>query len=216
MIRPILFSAPMVRAILAGQKTQTRRVIKPQPFLTASGLYNWKGNLFGRMNHESGGFTDYSIADKSPYGIGQLWVRETFRLIWKADGCLYPEEECKPNCDGCKIEYRADTGNKHPGNWPDDEGDDPDCPKWKPSIFMPRLASRITLKIIDVRVERLQDITEADAKAEGVWGKDEPYQGVGDLPTDRYRALWDSINGKKYPWKSNPWLFVITFRRIDK
>ena len=80
---------------------------------------------------------------------------------------------------------------------------------------MPRWASRIDLEITDIRVERVQEITEEDAMAEGVWGKDEPYQGVGDLPSDRFRDLWDSINAKRgYGWDIKPWVWVISFRRI--
>jgi len=85
------------------------------------------------------------------------------------------------------------------------------------SLFRPRQTSRMTLEIIDIRVERLQEITEEDAIAEGIWGKGEPYQGIGDLPSDRFRDLWDSLNAKRgYSWDINPWVWVIEFKRIEK
>ena len=85
---------------------------------------------------------------------------------------------------------------------------------WKPSIHMPRWASRITLGLTEVRVQRLQEISEEDAKAEGVWG-DEPYQGVGDLPSDRFAALWDSINEKRgFGWNTDPFVWCLSFKRV--
>ena len=160
---PILFSSPMVRAILDGRKSQTRRVVKSLHLCP----YGEKGSI--------------------------LWVRETFVALSKDN-----------------ILYRAD--DRYP---------DSITPlKWKPSIFMPRWASRITLEITGVRVERLQDISEEDALTEGCenylcGGYDFSYHGYECKPAvANYRRLWDSINGKKYPWKSNPLVWVISFRRI--
>lgn len=195
--RPILFSGPMVKAILDGRKTQTRRVIKPQPSI--SGPY--EGFLYGRTF----GYT-------CPYGSkGEaLWVRET----WRYDR----ETDYKP------IAYRADGQIA--------------SEKWKPSIFMPRWASRITLEITDVRVERVKDISPHNALAEGIrqiskdagltWkygisdndgypGHDNhgwPWKDFRRSPVEAFKKLWDSINGKKYPWESNPWVWVIEFKRI--
>lgn len=138
-----------------------------------------------------------------PYGKpgDRLWVRETWL----------------PRNNGTRFFYRADLDPVEAAGISgmySDKG-------WRPSIFMPRWASRITLEIVSVRVERLQDISEEDAKAEGVTGG---YQGW-NIPEDRhqwhhphrasYSALWDSINGKKHPWESNPFCWVIEFRRIE-
>lgn len=196
--RPILFSAPMVRAILAGRKTQTRRIVKPQPsvihrlYRDASILTNL---LFRRK--------DQTI--RSPYGtIGdRLWVRET----WAIHQCADSESE--------RVHYRADCAT----------GAEPCCPydgerikKWRPSIFMPRWASRITLEITEVRVQRLQAISEEDAAAEGVsspmpfkWRKDEWQNETPNIA--RFAALWESINGAA-SWAANPWVWAITFKMI--
>lgn len=170
--RPILFSGEMVRAILDGRKTQTRRVIKPQG-------------------------EPYTIEDvdvlKCPYGIpgDRLWVRETFA-------------DLRGMGFGHKWAYRADTP----------EGSESDRirigygVRWKPSIHMPRWASRITLEITDIRVERVQDITYIDAKAEGV----EYEKGYTD-PREAFATLWNSINAKRdYGWAMNPWVWIIEFK----
>jgi hypothetical protein len=175
--RPILFSAPMVRAILQGRKTQTRRVapIRELNVLQHPGdMITWsvrftkavKGTL---AIHSGGKFSDLQarsiIASQfNPYGKpgDLLWVRETWGAVWPADEPVPLRQ--------CEIEYRADLPpdcTDRPGEWPADECNDPEAPKWRPSIHMPRWASRITLRITDIRVERLQDISEADAQAEG-------------------------------------------------
>lgn len=167
--RPILFSGEMVRAILDGRKTQTRRVVKGIAL-------DW---LAPDM------FTPRFVAspenDLCQYGkVGdRLWVRETFQ----------------PYGDG--YAYRATPAI-------------PENHNWKPSIFMPRAASRITLEITNVRVERLNEISDKDAEAEGV----EAWSNSGNSPAWKFQCLWDRINGKKYPWSSNPWVWVIEFRKI--
>lgn len=172
--RPILFSAPMVRALLDGRKTQTRRVVKPQPTATREEAIRTYGKG-GTFILEAGFF-----GVRCPYGqLGdRLWVRET----WGA-------------CAGSPV-YRAD-----------DNATCPDGGRWKPSIHMPRWASRITLEVTGVRVERLQDISEEDAIAEGV-----PEQR-GDPWA--FQCLWDSINGarERCSWAANPWVWAITFSR---
>ncbi len=165
--KPILFSGEMIRAVLDGRKTQTRRVVKPQPV----GLWAAPGK------------------SRCPYGQpgGRLWVRETF----------YPERSHRG-----PVSYRA--------TWPRD--DDPPDGGWKPSIFMPRWASRITLEIVSVRVEQVQDISEDDARAEGV---DDGTGQTRPLHPYWFRALWDSINSKRgYGWEKNPWVWVVAFRRV--
>lgn len=166
--RPILFSGPMVKAILEGRKTQTRRVVKnPGPLSTTL----------------------------SPYGVpgDRLWVRETWGH--EADGNACDDIRCG-NPD--HIWYRA--SEKDPSIFPKDF--------WRPSIHMPRWASRLTLEVTAVRVQRLNELDKWDAKAEGI---DPTYPN----PIASFSALWDSINGKKHPWSSNPVVRVVEFRKID-
>jgi hypothetical protein len=203
--RPILFSGPMVNAILEGRKTQTRRVIKPQPDLQKSfshqyppdgprTSYGWSGWYPSENHHGARHYATWEhlrkglAADFCPYGIpgDRLWVRET----WTPD-CV--SEDAAKELGRAPVHYRAD-------------GEAPEYLnlKWRPSIFLPRKYSRITLEITDVRVQRLQEISEDDAQAEGrSLVKDSP---LGYLPD-----TWDSINAKKHPWSSNPWVWAISF-----
>jgi len=189
--RPIIFSSPMVRAILDGRKTQTRRVVKNAR--GANSLYAgehdglWVVERFGDAA---------STMIKCPYGKpgDRLWVRET----WSIE-------------DGLII-YRADL---------DDWSHLPGV-RWSPSIFMFRDNSRITLEVIEVRVQRVQDISEEDVRAEGI-SADSASQFVGHgHPIDdtawiiAYADLWNHINGKKYPWKSNVWVWAISFKRAEQ
>ena len=147
-----------------------------------------------------------------PYGQpgDHLWVRETWQQIFDVE----PPFDID---DPCHIEYKADTGNKYPGEWPDDSGDDEDCPRWRSPIYMLRTASRITLQIVGAHVERVQDISTEDAIAEGVGS----WEGECSLREKQltkaqlqYAALWDSINAKRgYSWNSNPWVWVIEFTK---
>lgn len=212
--RPILFKGEMVRAILGGRKTQTRRVVKVQPPTEKHQLLHVMDstdrNQVGKshwamLNDEE---TSVIESDKRyfscPYGTtgDRLWVRETFRLYNRTDECGCSDFPCPCPPSGAPI-YRA-TG---------DDGES----KWTPSIFMPRWASRITLEITDVRVERLQDISETDAKDEGV-SSDCP---IGHIPSYQeapfsycFASLWQSINGPD-SWDANPWVWVVEFRRIE-
>ena len=177
--RPILFSGPMVRAILDGSKTQTRRVAKE-----FDEMPNLDGILqrFPRQN----GCRHGSPGDR-------LWVRETWAHERDGTGCP----------DDTGVLYRATD----PG-W-DDEGTGL---RWRPSIYMPRWASRITLEITAVRVERLQSISEADARAEGVTPNafEQTSDNWGGV---LYRRLWEQINGPG-SWHANPWVWAITFQRL--
>lgn len=205
---PLLMCAPMVRSTLAGIKRQTRRIVKPQP----SSLDALWPN---KSSHAS--FMDVIRTPESycRYQVGQKrWVKETF----SAHGSL--------GRDGRKT-YRADIL----------DGKEPHGLKWKPSIFMPRWASRITLEVTQVRAERLQDISEEDAIAEGVEREPDPFDsevywknytfdkhtprpanGVGVIygfkdPRKSYATLWNSIHGPG-AWDVNPWVFVISFRQL--
>ena len=208
--RPILFSAPMVRAILAGTKTQTRRVVKPQPvelpdFNRGRMSYNVRGNVYRAWNP--------AVMDPScPYGQtgDRLWVRETFMDL-RGTGV-----EHRPDPRGPLQRY-AYAADHQPGSFGDEARKSYGL-KWKPSIHMPRWASRITLEITGVRVERLQDISEADAQAEGCslecmtpTGDD---SGSAIYGPGGYLALWESINGAG-SWDVNPWVWVVEFKRVE-
>ncbi len=192
--KPILFSGPMVRALLAGTKTQTRRVMKPQPQRASTGTWFWSPNKNVHHVGDDGMFQIVVSCTSCPYGMSgdRLWVRET-HLNHALPG--YPPVWF----------YRADDARK------------PEDRKWRPSIFCTRSASRITLEITAVRVERLKDISEDDAKAEGgpaVLGfSDEQGQHGWGTYRQWYKWLWESINGKG-SWDLNPWVWVIKFRRI--
>lgn len=204
--KPIIFSAPMVRALLDGKKTQTRRVIKPQPELPDSnGPYRAErrgARAWIWMARTD--FPSYAWATNdriAPYAVGDvLWVRETHLIVGP-----------KENPERCRVVYRAT--NDGPDEWV--------SPVWTPSIFLPRWASRISLDVTAVRCERLQDISEADAQAEGVFYAPDVsgwmmYRGHGLIHVSAvgaYQSLWDSINGKNEPWEANPWVWVISFRR---
>lgn len=191
---PILFSAPMVRAILDGRKTQTRRVVKDYP-KTFPGW--WKGLHWVSADH----FIKGALRYYCPYGHtgDHLWVKET----WAHDPDVKQSEA---------ILYRAtDSG------W--DDNDTGLC--WRPSIHMSRLASRIALEIIAVRVERVQEITEADARTEGVGFVQTHVRDADGNCTEEdsyvecFASLWDELNAKRgYSWGSNPWVWVIEFRKI--
>jgi len=202
--RPSLFNGPMVRAILDGRKTQTRRVIKPQPEIVIG------HNAFTEQRKDG-----WIAASKCPYGTlgDRLWVRETCQAVENeegVDGVLY-------DADGefRVIENTQDASDR----WCDLFAYGKVCGKRVPSIHMPRWASRITLDITDVRVERLQDITEADAIAEGilmipksVFGPNEKTgrPPLGPTPRMQFATYWDSVNGPK-SWQANPWVWVVSF-----
>lgn len=201
--RPILFSAPMVRALLAGEKTQTRRVVKPQPFVSLDAISGWAIPVPKKCQGWARDFLDIkgpNIDAACPYGeVGdRLWVRETFMDL-QGTGVEHRPDPLGPLH---RYAYQADTP---PGSRGDEARKEYGL-KWKPSIHMPRAASRITLEVTGVRVERLQDISEADAAAEGV------HTDPACPAYDAYQALWEQINGKG-SWDANPWVWVIDFRR---
>lgn len=204
--RPILFSAPMVRAILAGAKTQTRRVVTPQPAFAQ--VYEWRGRTLydgsGRRwfyrGHCLGDVCcnqpDFSeaLSPFCPYGSpgDDLWVRET----WRAD-----------DFDPAGTIYAAD--------YPEQVEATRGVVRWRSSIHMPRNRSRITLRVTSVRVERLHAITDADALAEGVAaeGADTRFSLTG-YPRAMFEGLWREINGAE-SWDANPWVWRVEFYRRD-
>lgn len=177
--KPILFSGAMVKAILAGRKTQTRRVIKPQPKI----VHGWNGDRL--VTNQI--FRDGRQGLSSPYGLISdcLWVRESGLIA----------------TDKSAFIFRDDSERIAPGH----EGTESDYREWKacPSIHQPRWASRLTLKITNLRAERLIEITDEDAQAEGVTPRE-------------FKALWNAINGNRYPWASNPWVWVIEFKVLNR
>jgi hypothetical protein len=238
--RPILFSGEMVRAILEGRKTQTRRVVKGLPPSTrcASAIpesdYQWR-------------FTDFdsrTVDLRCPYGrpaiplepCVRLWVRESFYAFGKYQYTGKLTETGKPEIDfmdltiqsGFAYQYATDTAPKLSSRF--ELG-------WhkRPSIFIPRQASRITLRIENIRVERLQDISYDDAAAEGVdswlhkcpgcsehWGCSQPSQNPPRCDVfmlgykESFKSGWNTINAKRgYSFESNPWVWVIEFKRLD-
>ena len=194
--RPILFSAPMVRALLDGSKTQTRRVVKPQPSILAGELLCWKDNAL----------TDDQMAALCPYGKpgDRLWVRETFADL-RGTGI---EHRPDPSGPLKRYAFAAD----HPPGSNGDEARKEFGVKWKPSIHMPRAASRITLEITEVRVERLQDISRGDAMVEGC---PFPNMAAYNDPRKWYADLWESISGPG-SWDANPWVWAIEFKRLEQ
>lgn len=229
--RPILFSAPMVRAILEGRKTQTRRVVKGE-IRPDFGMYSFPA--------KKGGYWLYpnalnEILAECPYGKpgDRLWVRENWAICEP-----YPSGDPKPRGmnqlplatmlidNTClheywlrRVRYFADSNARRPSALlVPGEYDE----RWRPSIFMPRWASRITLEITGVRVERLLEITESDAMAEGAspW-KFGPEQcltngerGAASPYRSGFACLWDDINADRATWKSNPWVWVVNFNRV--
>ena len=229
--RPILFNGEMVRAIIGGRKTQTRRCVKPK--FNNAGNYTHSGDIGSAIKQiEDWQFTDgrwfglygqlAAVYADCPYGqVGDLlWVRETFIQGWEANswGDIDQYDE-SGNEKPIKTWYKADGHI----DWEDADGEFCTNTPWKPSIHMPRSASRITLEITNVRIERLQDIGEEDAIAEGInaelcakFSLNAPdRQELKLAAIHAYAGLWESINGSD-SWDANPWVWVIEFRRIEE
>lgn len=228
--RPILFNSKMVSAILEGHKTQTRRVIKPQPDFSGviyPSLLKWRRfrSKWGAFPQNASKGSIPMFAYNCPFGkVGdRLYVREKFQLS-KGDFASTLEEELnkKPQV----LYYASDSPRYR------------DKDKWKPSIHMPKWAARIYLEITDIRVERLQNISAEDADAEGFWDarkelphhpdcpgifpfEPDPKKQPTECPFDCgqwsvpeiFGYYWDSIAKKEYQWDRNPWVFVLTFQK---
>lgn len=238
--RPILFSSPMVKALLAGTKTQTRRLATHRHGIGFLGGKDQEddasawGYAFDGPEHHgyavlARGFRDRHdhgfVSIPCPYGEpgDRLWVRENFTsgygrgcwgTIFQADGAFVQGKRQHPK----GIHYNA--------------ADRPPGMKWRPSIHLPRWASRITLEVTSVRVERLQSISEEDALAEGIsavpfypddgfplstgymLGENDGSSPLHTTAVKAFAAAWDGINGERASWASNPWLWCVSFRRL--
>lgn len=214
--RPILFSGAMVQAILSGRKTQTRRVITPQPEGEFFGPKTYHPSVTDRRGDMRPGPEQFGIFDtcgewsiRCPYGCpgDRLWVRETWAVVPQVTD-NGPKHKAKG--DGTGATWRA--------NW---DGNPSSGFKWKPSIHMPRWASRITLEIRNVSVERLHDIDEEDAIAEGIATSSNGVyfmdysHGIANAckPEFSFMTLWKSINGRD-SWDANPFVWVVGFKVV--
>ncbi|KVE11301.1 hypothetical protein WI92_18755 [Burkholderia vietnamiensis] len=229
--RPILFSGPMVRAILEGRKTQTRRVMKHQPpdDIAPITVARYHPTIVDRNGDEApgdeifGAFSDDGEwGCKSPFGEpgDRLWVRETHEVRRIGTELTIGGIPMRRYAG---VAYKADDGRAEVDIDLNtfQELDAKESRGWTPSIHMPRWASRITLEITGVRVERLQSISESDARAEGVTIEEHHMRGycAGAWRPPSIRAfhdLWDSLNAVRgHGWDVNPWVWTIEFRRID-
>ena len=222
--KPILFSTEMVQAILAGRKTQTRRVLKLKTPVDIKGVEvdcylrldliptNMQVFYANKKDKQINLYSDNEYAKYKPGDV--LWVRETWQTSYNENSKKWDPI------------YKADGKF-----WMDDDGP----MKWKPSLFMVKKHCRIFLKVTNVRCERLQDIPREDCFREGIAYKEEwiarskmrtvfdyhrktfqPQSYGRTTPSHSFQTLWDSINAKKHPWKSNPWVWVYEFERIEK
>lgn len=231
--RPILFPDPMVRAILSGAKAQTRRVVQsPAKNMQRAGMCviknrapgdSWYGDYVWSMRGSSGVWGDYTherFLSLCPYGQpgDRLWVREAFALSQRD-----PEDTAvstrEPQWWDPPV-YRADGDPG--GEWTRLDGGRhvPIRPPWRSARYMPRWASRLTLEITSVRVERVQSISEEDAQAEGVSAG--PSAALAETPIgvsarEAFAELWDSINGERpgCSWGANPWVWCVSFKRVE-
>lgn len=207
---PILFSTPMVQAILDGRKIMTRRTVKNIPEGThrveqiGESLFEAHWGIHGNSM-----FLDGATEIKCPYQPGdRLWVRETWAYIDRGFGG-----------DAGGYVYRASENGQlwetETEGW-----------RWRPSIHMPKEAARIWLEVTNVRVERLQEISQKDIEFEGIWHYSQEYreeiciwrdcaEAIRDIRTKYFKKLWDGINLKRgYGWDTNPWVWVVSFKKV--
>jgi hypothetical protein len=216
--RPILFSGPMVRAVMDGRKTQTRRAVRaPTEDLNHPAVHHWQMDQDDRavavahservVEQYITTFPHYRI--RCPYGVpgDRLWVRETLKAndngewYYAADNTPIQFMQDDPRCSQAIM-------------WAHHKDEADTCV----SIHMPRFLCRLTLEVVDVRVQRLNEITPADAIAEGIppAANSQTIDCDTANPVHGFRSLWDSINAKRAPWASNPWVWVVEFRVHSK
>ncbi|EKJ8515397.1 hypothetical protein PZT66_31340 [Pseudomonas aeruginosa] len=220
--RPILFNDQMVRAILEGRKTVTRRVMKPQPTPSKDGGHHWPCNVHQSMLHverelQNGEGCWCGLAEAAcPFGQPgeRLWVREAWTIdllaAYSTEKGYDSEYELRYRTDDASREIHVAPGEPDPylALYDSQRGD------WRPSIHMPRWASRILLEITAVRIERLQDISDDQAIAEGIDTHPTGFYGNGCITAGgAFLELWESINGDG-KWAANPWVWVVEFKRV--
>lgn len=218
---PIIMTAESVRAILAGRKTMTRRIVR--------GRERCRIDIArcGTPVYVTGAPDDGGEPIPCPFAVGQrLWVKEAWRpeqlrngldgIRFRADDAFVPIDDTSEAADAWVVA----ANNDHSG-------------RWRSPLYMPRWASRLSLKVVSVRCERLHDITDADARAEGVTkvtflrdgfppplvgymaGPDDGRSALFTSPREAFAAVWNLINHKRAPWSSNPWVWVVEFRRVE-
>lgn len=211
---PILFSTDMVKAILDNRKTMTRRIIKEKIIDDYYDYDDWVSSVAPADIPSSRYYEKEFFMMRNKYNIGDvLWVRETWNTLHEF--IKKPDYSVMDNSD---FVYKANNNR---------------IDKWKPSIYMPKEAARIFLEVVNVRVERVQDISEKDAIAEGIeptitntiaggtfypgqmYKNYLPYGYTDVYPKDSFRSLWSKINGEQ-SWNDNPWVWVVEFKQIDK
>lgn len=217
-IKPILFNTEMVRAILDGKKTCTRRIVKgaiPDDAMWGYTMFTPKGYISCRGTFPVGYGEKFF---KLPYQKGDiLYVRETWQFLYELDGNEQPVEETGKY-------YYAATDITLFNTYVDENGAKHDYVPWRPSIHMPKEAARIWLKVTDVRAERPKELTEDGAKAEGANQKNGKNVGWEEkmrrTAIERFAEIWNSTIKKsdldRYGWDANPWVWVIEFERCEK
>lgn len=220
--RPILMSAPMVLATLKGLKTQTRRVVRPQPRLVTSLVtcWDWPRSKHSRFVCDDRGGLQETLVEHAPYGRAgdRLWVRETWAPL-RIDGLSGVAVAYRASCPDDSLDVTLNDGSLLGVH----------VNRWTPAIHMPREASRLQLEITEVRAQRLHEITDTDAYAEGIEELDGSLdelalcrraKAMGECAEDArvwFAELWDAINAARgYSWDSNPWVWCLTFRRVEQ
>lgn len=209
--RPILFSGPMVRALLDGRKTQTRRIVKPRRGSSLFALEDDGTPVWADSYIMDPGNAEWRMRD-NPYGVpgDRLWVKETHAIVPRTAYAMSEgvQQTLRPDDNHDAAVYFADWERSKPG-------------RWRASIHMPRWASRLTLELTEVRVERLLDCSDADAQAEGLqwvtpgmWSVDRTLPIIGDDARQVYFELWDHINGDGAA-EANPWVWAVSFRVLS-
>lgn len=238
-MKPIIMGTESVRAILEGRKTQTRRVVGKRALERFK--FSPSGELLGSFNESHPEWEIYPTVDDALYKVSdRLWVKESWKPgAWRNDGRVAIDYMASPELTHTPWIHMGDQADNYIPRWlneiseigliPNQDGryewEPGKSPfKWERAMYMPRFASRITLEITDIRVERVQDITEDDAIAEGCSGRGgvflrtDVYPSVYEsIPIQEYRTLWNSLNAKRgYSWESNPWVWVISFKRVKE